>query len=558
MNPGRNPQQFLPEVGLPDFCCGIHAELYWKVRVEKFRRDHQTGQGKMKQPTSIFHSGSDQPPPQQTELRAGPLSLLFEAGDLRYIRLGNSEILRRIYVAIRDHNWDTIAPKLSNVEMDVRPDSFQIRYDVENRQADLDFAWQGIISGDARGTVDFKMQGQARSTFRRNRIGFCVLHPMACAGLAAKIEHVDGTFEETFFPKLIAQQLVKDGHPWPVAPFDNMRALSHQVLPNLWVEVRFEGDIFEMEDQRNWTDASYKTYCTPLSEPFPVEIAAGTKITQSIRLSLSGEQPAVSTDEKQRELTLFIGDGPDAPLPDLGLGVASHGRPLTTREIDRLSRLHPSHLRVDLSLSDPAYRAKLLQASSEARALGAGLEVALFLSDNAQAELDDLAGFLVEEKSPVLRWLVFHHQEKTTTARWVELARGRLSGHGIPIGAGTNVYFTELNSQRPPVEALDVVAYSLNPQVHAVDNSSLVETLAAQAVTVESARQIVGDRSLVVSPVTLRPRFNPNATGPEPEPEPDRLPAPGRRAPDVAFWRRLDRGQPKISPGKRPAERDDF
>lgn len=29
----------------------------------------------------------------------------------------------------------------------------------------------------------------------------------------------------------------------------------------------FEGDVFEMEDQRNWTDASYKTYCTPWGCP---------------------------------------------------------------------------------------------------------------------------------------------------------------------------------------------------------------------------------------------------------------------------------------------------
>jgi D-apionolactonase len=42
---------------------------------------------------------------------------------------------------------------------------------------------------------------------------------------------------------------------------------------------------------------------------------------------------------------------------------------------------------------------------------------------------------------------------------------------------------------------------------------SLVETLEAQPATVESALQFC-DRNLIVSPITLRPRFNPNATDP--------------------------------------------
>ena len=46
--------------------------------------------------------------------------------------------------------------------------------------------------------------------------------------------------------------------------------------------VAFAGEVFEMEDQRNWTDASYKTYSTPLSRPFPVVIPEGGVIEQSI------------------------------------------------------------------------------------------------------------------------------------------------------------------------------------------------------------------------------------------------------------------------------------
>jgi hypothetical protein len=81
-----------------------------------------------------------------------------------------------------------------------------------------------------------------------------------------------------------------------------------------------------------------------------------------------------------------------------------------------------------------------------------------------------------------------------------------------------------LNRNRPPTDALSFLSYSINPQVHAFDDLSLVETLEAQAATVESARRFAGGLPVAVGPVTLRPRFNPDATGPEPEPAPGELP----------------------------------
>jgi hypothetical protein len=481
----------------------------------------------MKLSKQVLYYGKDEPLPEQIELRAGPLSLVYEAGDLRYIRLGRHEILRRIYVAVRDPNWGTVLPKLSNIQMDIKADSFRISYDVENKQGDIDFFWRGAISGDTAGTISFSMEGEARSTFRRNRIGFCVLHPMECAGAPARIEHVDGSVEENNFPQHIGQQLIVDGIVKPVHPFEEMQALVHQVVPGLWAEVRFSGDIFELEDQRNWTDASYKTYGTPLRLPFPVEVKAGTKIFQSVTLTLQGQLPAASSDADASGLSFSIGSSSGRPFPRLGLGVASHNQPLSQKELTRLRALNLSHLRIGLRLSEPDNEAQLRQAAGEAAALGVTLEVALFLSDTAEAELKHLADILERVKPPVWAWLIFHDKEKSTSEKWINLAREQL-GHYDPaakMGAGTNAFFAELNRSRPPVQALDLVCYSINPQVHAFDNLSLVETLAAQASTVESACQFCGDRLLAVTPVTLKMRFNPNATGPEPEPGPGELPS---------------------------------
>src|SRR5436189_43618 len=72
----------------------------------------------------------------------------------------------------------------------------------------------------------------------------------------------------------------------------NVRALTHAVGPGCAVEVRFDGEVFETEDQRNWTDASFKTYGTPLAQPFPVWIERGTQIEQSVSVKLISDSIA--------------------------------------------------------------------------------------------------------------------------------------------------------------------------------------------------------------------------------------------------------------------------
>ena len=151
----------------------------------------------MKLSKNVQYYGKDELLPKQIDLQAGPLNLFYEAGDLRYIKFGDKEIIRRVYVAVRDHNWDTVIPVLSNVRMNIANDSFNINYSVSNIQDNVDFLWEGNIIGKPDGTITFSMDGVARSTFWRNRIGFCILYPMEYAGADCEIEHVSGAFEKS-------------------------------------------------------------------------------------------------------------------------------------------------------------------------------------------------------------------------------------------------------------------------------------------------------------------------------------------------------------------------
>ncbi len=490
--------------------------------------------------TDIWRAGPGAAASPRTALRAGPLSLVLERGELAFITLGEVEVLRRIYVAIRDRNWGTVPPVLSEVREEIGEESFRVSFLSVNRERDIDFSWRALLTGEPDGTVTFEMDGEAHTTFTRNRIGFCVLHPDAAAGARCRIVHPDGTQEEPRFPEHIA----------PHQPFREVQALAHEVAPGQWAELTFEGEIFETEDQRNWTDASFKTYCTPLRLPFPVEVAAGTRVRQKLTLRVRSEgggraespsgRPHPPSPLSLRERGDSAGEGhhvptilelrlnePGQPLAAIGLGVASHGEPLTAREVGLLRALRPSHLRVDLQLAGANWEAVLHRAAAEAIALGARLEVALHLSGEAKGELRELANALPGAGAPIARFLVFRLGESSTTEPWVALAREVLApaAPGVPLAAGTNAYFTELNRGPSPTFA-DAAVYSVNPQIHAFDNVSLVETLRMQALTVENARRLAGGRPVVVSPVTLKPRFNAVATGPLTPTPPGELPEP--------------------------------
>jgi len=464
---------------------------------------------------NLLRYGSDEPLPQQIPLRAGPVSLIYTGGDLRYIRVGNSPILHRLYVAVRDHNWDTIPAALTNVTIDDGGDSFRIGFRARHVRGNIDFAWAGSIQGGTDGTLRFKMEGEVLSAFRRNRIGFCVLHPGALAGQPCTVEQTGGGLVQSAFPDAIS----------PHQPFFDMRAISHSVAPGVDATVRMEGDTFEMEDQRNWTDDSYKTYSTPLALRYPVEVQAGQRIRQVVTISLSG-QVASGDAPAPQAVEVAVGGPAVGRLPQIGLG-ASSADTVGEAQSARLRGLHLAHLRVDLRLDDPGYPDTLGRAQAEATGLGVALEVAVHLGADPAGQLAALRGLLKKRRPTVARWIVFRQGEKCTQADWVEMARQHL-GHiapDAPFGGGTDAHFTELNRDRPRADAPDLICYPINPQVHAFDNLSLVETLAAQAATVHSARGFVGDRPIAITPVTLRPRFNPDATGPEVPPAPGALPS---------------------------------
>jgi hypothetical protein len=254
-----------------------------------------------------------------------------------------------------------VPPVIEESVVENHIDQFRVAFRVVCRQGPIDFRWVGEVTGDPDGTVTYRFSGVAHSTFLRNRIGLCVLHPLrGVRGAECFVTHPDGTTTAGRFPDLIA----------PHQPFRNVRAMRYWVGGGPEVEVTFAGEVFETEDHRNWIDGSYKTYGTPLELPFPVELPAGATVEQSVTIRVSA-----LPDRGDNGLSSMVRlrRSPGGRLPRIGLAHSGHPFP-PGEQVERLRALGLDHIRVGLR---PGEGEPFLFALGLARALKTDLHVAL-------------------------------------------------------------------------------------------------------------------------------------------------------------------------------------
>ncbi|HEX3979547.1 MAG TPA: hypothetical protein VHW96_24960 [Solirubrobacteraceae bacterium] len=462
--------------------------------------------------------GRSEPLPAPTPLRAGPVTAALDGVDLRYVRIGDVELVRRIYVAVRDRNWNTIPGLASEVITDQDGDAFTVRFSVRHASHDTDFSWEGSITGDASGTITFAMDGRGDRAMLFNRIGFCVLHPWReLGGARYRGETPHGTVTGEY-PRLVAPQRFENGVYVPL--FDSVSRLEIALTGGGEVTLAFDGDLFESEDQRNWTDSSFKTYCTPLALGFPHALAVGERRHQAVTVSARGIAPPAAVTAGASRLRVSIGEPEGgARVCDVGLALPVSRRAPSVEEAALLRALGPAHVRHELHLEGD-WRTSLADALADASVLRARLELALFvppLAAVSSAGLTEVATAL--RGADLARVLVAVEGAQTTTpdettpGRLVALVRDALRlSREVAIAGGTDMYFCELNRTRPEVAEMDGVFWSMNAQTHAFDDLSVMETPEAQGAQVRTARAFAPERALFAGPISLRRRYNVNAT----------------------------------------------
>lgn len=467
--------------------------------------------------------GTDERVAERRMLTAGPLTAIIEDGNLRTICFAGVEVVRAINYLARDASWATYKAELTNLTISEDKAAFAVAYDGLCAGAQGRFSYRMKITGKASGALTMEAEGLALSDFPTNRTGFVVLHPSEAAGGRLTIRHSDGRIEQTVFPEAIS----------PDQPAFDISALTHQPAPGLSCTVAMEGDAFEMEDQRNWTDASFKTYVRPLSKPRPYVIAKGAKDIQRISVSIEAKalasRPAIAA-----KATLTLG-GPVGRMPSMALFLDPDDLPSAMAGAARLGPAQDVIIRFDGARGHDAH--VLRKAADLAAAIGARLAIEAILDAvdpgaEAKAVVDAIRASEIEPGAVLISP---RREFKTRASNSVpsgerpvsELVDAlRATGIDAAIGAGTPSLFTEFN-RNPPRGDADFVFFGNAAIVHAADDLSVMETLSVYPSVIATARRLCPGKPIWLGPCTIGLRHNPYGQSVAANPARVRVPAAG-------------------------------
>jgi hypothetical protein len=291
--------------------------------------------------------------------------------------------------------------------------------------------------------------------------------------------------------------------------------------------VRMEGDTFEMEDQRNWSDASFKTYVRPLALPWPYTLARGSSLAQSVKVTVQAaaadsvapeEVAAVSAVPTRIRLNTDARD--TRAVPQLGIGVRAADLDTALRHANALHALNPAYFvaHLDLRDDDPIGALPRFAQLSDAARVPYVLEVVLTGDGDPTDQMQRVAAAASGLAAPVALQVSPAPDLKAVLpgSPWPPcpsfdevFSAARAAFPGTPVGGGTFAYFTELNRKRPPFAKLDYATFTSCPIVHAADDRSVMETLATLPFIAGSVTALAGGTPYRVGPSTIASRDNP-------------------------------------------------
>ena len=454
--------------------------------------------------------GTEEPVVPMRTLRAGPLTAEFDQGALRFIKIGGKEAIRNIAFVVRDKDWGTYNPAISNLEVSQSDQGFTVSFDAICKDDTQEFHYSANITGDQNGTLTFSGTGKAITDFVTNRTGFVVLHPVVgISGFPVEIEQVDGRSVVSEFPELVD----------PIQPFKDIRALTHAVAPGIKVTCKMEGETFEMEDHRQWNDASYKTYVRPIGLPWPFTIGAGDTTEQSVTLTINGDV-SVASQGADNQTVITVGNQVVGTMPKIGLGLEPQHTKAALERSATVKSIAPQWLVCwhDLRAN---HGTEELRA---AKALGASLNAELILEAVLPCEdyEKEMAAIAAQARGAEITFeaVSFSPAEYLKSimpgTRWPDVPPladlydcARRAFPGVTLGGGMHAFFPELNRHRPPTDHLDYVSHTSNTITHACDDITVTENLEALPFVIKTCRSFAAGKPYRVGPSAIGMRFNP-------------------------------------------------
>ena len=453
-------------------------------------------------------------------LRAGDLELRLAGSDVRSVCWKGTEVLQRAYYAVRDAPWNTVPGVVRAMTVDHQRSGFSVNIHQLHQFHDIDLACELTFAGRADGELVIRATTVARSAFRYSKVGLNLHHGLRTyrgAPYRARTSEgwVSGCLGEEIQPQLIRGDTL-------TAMFAHFDALEVD-LPGVLVSLRFEGDRFEMQDHRNWCDANWKTYGTPLEYGFPMDCAAGQGFDQTVTLTLSepagGPRPAARASgftTPDVDVELGVADG---VLPSVGVDAS------TSLTSDSLAAVEPAFLRVGFEgprdERSPAGRWERLSR------LGVPVEAVVYVESEsvepARRHVEALAasGLFVTRVVCMAGGGGFSAFRGATPPELVEAWCEALSGSplaDVAVFAGTNQSYNVIARDRPAYPNGVGLVFGGYPQVHASDDESIMQNAYAFADVVRDCRRLYPDRPISMSPVHLISEDGPFPAGPPSSP----------------------------------------
>lgn len=426
---------------------------------------------------------------------AGPWSAVATSHGLESLSFGGQRIATRVFFTVRDLVWGS--PRVTFSYTGSLADESGLGFTCSVDGAPLEVVGRVAAAGT---TLQATFTVTALAATSVTRAGPCILHERSDLAPHFSVTGLAGTKQVETADRILIERIAT-----------GYSALDLD-LAALHVAIGFEGALFEMEDQRNWADSTFKSYCPPLADPQPISLAAGESLdyvvsfvataigASSVGTDLVGTGPVASAASA---VPLELRDVSDAhPMPRLGL-LHSGGR-LPEDAAARLKTLRPAYLHLLANLASATWRDDLLADLAAAADLGADAVITVDADPSADdAALAELAALARGRASTVL---LFDRGLPTTSDALA--AHPGFAAAGIQTGGGTRANFASLNAAGRVPDALEVVAVPLAVASHDDDRRALASSLESFEAIIHDTRQLAGEREVLVGPVTFRPTFD--------------------------------------------------
>ena len=415
--------------------------------------------------------------PDTTRVTHGGFTLDLAREAIRNIRYEGVQIIDLLYTAIRPSDWSTLKSDEYAADLKISGNDYEITI-TESFTSALVATTKVILSAGNTFSVEYELKGLAEYSVNRWGICFCL---DTADWMGASVISSGNSYS---LLRDISPQRVVDGVVQGLFP--ESHEMQFIAADQRYLKVVSNGKVLEAEDQRNWTDNTYKIYSGSLKEPRPFTTSPGSSWKQNVNFEVG--VPKQNNADPTKILVREI-----EALPSIGLQFNSDPL-LTPDDLEKaLVLLEIDHLRVNAESLTPQ---KIATTASN----GLILETAL-LSSNQNEILKAEVVQLSERVPAGSRLLIQREGREVVEAD--DLPKNESLNTYIP---GTDAYLVDLHREK--FEFTNSVSYSIAPTVHSTDTETIFKTLSTQKESIEFAQKYLAPQ-VFVSPITFSTRGNP-------------------------------------------------